>query len=118
MRRVLPICILALACSLTALADQPIQNPPTPPTPNLRPWHPVTLTGTLLQLRVAVNGDYSGWILLKPQRSFNLGVAGIAHRARAFEGRRVVIRGLLTQGSYADGSLFQEVLVTSIDPAP
>jgi hypothetical protein len=118
MRILLPLIALLLVCSVTAVAGTPIVNPPPPRTPDLRPSRPVVLTGDLGQLRVAVNGEFSGWVLIKPERSFNLNVTAVLGQARALSGHRVVIRGFLTQGHFLDGTPFQQVRVVSIARAP
>ena len=118
MRSILTLVVLLLACSVTAIAGTPIVNPQEPRTPNLRASRPVVLTGTIVQNRTAVNGDYSGWILIKPERNFNLNVTAVLAQARALQGQRVVIRGQLTTGNFLDGTPFQQVRVTSIVRAP
>lgn len=118
MRSLILLAALLLVCSVSAPAGTPIVNPPQPRTPDLRPSRPVALTGDLGQLRVAVNGDFSGWVLIKPERSFNLNVTGVLAQARALSGQRVVIRGFLTTGNFLDGTPFQQVRVTSIVRTP
>ena len=118
MRSICTLAILLLVCSVTAFAGTPITNPQQPRTPDLRPSRPVVLTGDLGQLRVAVNGEFSGWVLIKPERSFNLNVSAVLGQARELSGQRVVIRGFLTTGNFLDGTPFQQVRVVSIVRAP
>ena len=118
MRTLLSIAALLLACSVTAFAATPIGTPEQPRTPDLRPSRPVVLTGDLGQLRISVNGEFSGWVLIKPERSFNLNVTAVLGQARALSGQRVVIRGVLTHGHLLDGTSFQQVRVVSIVRAP
>ncbi len=118
MRSLLLLAAMLLLCSVAASAGTPIGTPRQPITPDLRSSRPVVLTGNLLQFRTAVNGDFSGWTLIKPERSFALNVTAVLASARSLQGQRVVIHGQLTFGSYSDGTLFQQVRVTSIQRAP
>ncbi len=118
MRCSLFLAAIVLVSSAGAFAGTPIAAPETFRAPNPRPSRPVVLTGTIFQLRVAISGDFSGWRLLKTERSFNLNVNAVLLRANELEGQRVVLHGLLTTGRYADGTPFQQVVVTSISPAP
>lgn len=118
MRSFALLAALLLVCSVSALAGTPIVNPQQPRTPDLRPSRPVILTGDLGQLRVLASGDFSGWVLIKPERSFNLNVTAVQSQARALSGQRVVIKGLLTTGNFLDGTPFPQVRVTSISRVP
>ena len=116
MRPLLPICLLVLACSFGAQADVPIQNPPPPHTPDLRPSRPVRLTGTLMQRRTS--GTALAWVLNKPERDFNLDISLVRAQAQALRGQRVVIRGLFTTDSIGGLTPYQVVRVSSIERAP
>ena len=111
---------------VAVIADFGCQSPPSdPPQSPAKPLTPPstqaqTLVGTLRGGMMAIGGETSGWILAGDGATgrIELDVSRVEEKARALEGRRVSITGMMKDKKYVERGTVRVLVADEIREAP
>ena len=124
MRTPIFLCMMLLVViSITVLGCQ--QRSPGLPDSSKKPLTPPstqaqTLVGTLRGGMMAIGGETTGWTLVGDGATggIELDVSRVAEKARALDGRRVSVTGMMADRKYVERGTVRVLIADEIREAP